>query len=68
MGFDDIDPAITQAIIFHRKMGSMDESSTDEEQGEKILFYYPVETPLYWQVIVVYLIIRIIRTRSNFDE
>ena len=35
-------------IIFHRQLGSNDESATDEEQGEKILYYYPPDTPLYW--------------------
>lgn len=45
-----IDPSIICAVIFHRKLGSTDESSTDEEQGEKILYYYPPDIPIYWQV------------------
>jgi hypothetical protein len=32
-------------------MGSLDESSSDMEQGEKILFFYPLDTPLYQQVL-----------------
>ncbi len=38
---------ILLCIIFHRQLGSNDESATDAEQGEKLLFYYPQETPLY---------------------
>ena len=41
--------SIANVIIFHRKLGCQDESATDEEQSEKILFYYP-NTSLYWQV------------------
>lgn len=36
-------------IVFHRKLGCIDEAATDEEQGEKVLYYYPT-TPLYDQV------------------
>lgn len=32
------------------QLGSMDESATDEEQGEKILYYYPRDVSVYWQV------------------
>jgi hypothetical protein len=50
-----IDQSIINVIVFHRQMGSNDESSNDIEQGEKILFYYPPETPLYQQVISSFL-------------
>jgi hypothetical protein len=46
-----IDSSIVNAIIFHRQMGSLDESSSDIEQGEKILYYHPADTPLYQQVL-----------------
>lgn len=45
-----IDSSILHIIIFHRQLGTSDESSTDEEQGERILYFYPQETSLYWQV------------------
>ena len=35
-------------------MGSEDESSSDKEQGEKILYFYPLETPLNKQVILLF--------------
>lgn len=41
--------SIVNLIIFHRKLGCIDEAATDEEQGEKVLYYYP-PTPLYDQV------------------
>jgi hypothetical protein len=46
-----MDSSVLNIIIFNRKLGSTDESSTDEEQGEKILFFYPQSTSLYWQVL-----------------
>ena len=46
--------SLTNVIIFHRKLGCIDESATDEEQGEKVLYFYP-ETSLYWQVIYMYI-------------
>lgn len=49
-----IDPSLVNVIIFHRQMGSNDESSNDIEQGEKILYYYPQETPLTQQVPSLY--------------
>lgn len=45
-----IDSCIANVIIFNRSMGSQDESSSDEEQGEKILYYYPSDTSLSRQV------------------
>ena len=34
------DNGLTTVLIFHRKIGSDDESATLEEQYERILFYY----------------------------
>jgi hypothetical protein len=36
-----LEMALQFAFIVHRGMGCDDESATDEEQAEKILFYYP---------------------------
>jgi hypothetical protein len=35
---------ISHLIAFHRQLGCNDESSTDEEQAERILYYYPERT------------------------
>ena len=45
-----MDPSITQVIVFHRSIGSADESASDEEQANKILFYYPEDVPITEQV------------------
>ena len=37
--------AVKYAMILHRQMGCADESSTDDEQAEKILFFYPKGMP-----------------------
>jgi hypothetical protein len=41
---------IKNLVIFNRRLGCTDESATDEEQAEKILYYYPEHTSLYTQV------------------
>lgn len=43
-------PNVVHAIIFDRKHGCLDESATDEELAEKILFYHPVTDSLDQQV------------------
>ena len=42
--------SINLAVAFHRRLGCDDESSTDEEQAERILFYYPENTPISAQL------------------
>ena len=42
--------SINLAVAFHRRLGCDDESSTDEEQAERILFYYPENTPIPTQL------------------
>lgn len=42
---------IKNLVVFDRRLGCTDESATDEEQAEKILYYYPQQTSLYMQVI-----------------
>lgn len=41
---------IKNLVVFDRRLGCTDESATDEEQAEKILYYYPEDTSLYSQV------------------
>lgn len=41
---------IKNLVVFDRRLGCTDESATDEEQAEKILYYYPEQTSLYMQV------------------
>jgi hypothetical protein len=37
---------IKSSIIFHRNLATEDESASDLEQAEKILFFYPYDTEL----------------------
>jgi hypothetical protein len=39
-----------QLVAFHKRLGCDDESSTDEEQAERILYYYPEATPITVQL------------------
>lgn len=41
---------IKNLVVFNRRLGCTDESATDEEQAEKILYYYPEDASLYSQV------------------
>jgi hypothetical protein len=43
---------IKNLVVFDRRLGCTDESATDEEQAEKILYYYPEQTSLYMQVSI----------------
>jgi hypothetical protein len=51
--------SIVNLIVFHRKLGCIDEAATDEEQGEKVLYYYP-PTPLYDQVCCILICVRLL--------
>jgi hypothetical protein len=59
---------ITNIVIFHTKLGCDDESSTDEEQGEKILYYYPDETSLYKQISRINMLEGLIGFSSKFTN
>ena len=41
-----IDEYLSCSVVFHCKLGSVDESSTDDEQKERILFYYPPDVSI----------------------
>ena len=41
-----VDDHLSCALVFHRKLGSEDESSTEDEQRERILFYYPPDVSI----------------------
>ena len=47
-------PTVATAVIFDRTLGCADESATDAEQGEKILYYYPPYVTLDQQVSLLY--------------
>jgi hypothetical protein len=47
-------PTVATAVIFDRTLGCADESATDAEQGEKILYYYPPYVTLDQQVLLLY--------------
>jgi len=57
--------SLTHLIIFHRKLGCIDESATDEEQGEKVLYYYP-KTSLYWQLSRINMLEGLIEFSNKF--
>ena len=46
-------PSVSTCIVLDRRLGCADESATDEEQGEKILYYYPPNITLDQQVSVM---------------
>ncbi len=55
-------------IIIHRGLGSADESSTDEEQGEKILYFYPENISLYDQLSKLIMLESLIEFNSKFSK
>lgn len=59
--------SLTHLIIFHRRLGCIDESATDEEQGEKVLYYYP-KTSLYWQLSRINMLEGLIEFSSKFSK
>ena len=59
---------ISQVVIFHRDLGCSDESSTDEEQGERILYFFPRETSLFMQLSRLSMIEGLIGFAEKFSE
>jgi hypothetical protein len=59
---------LSNLIVFHRGLGSSDESATDEEQGEKILYYYPEDTALYDQLSRMNLLEGLVDFTSRFSS
>ena len=59
---------ITLFVVLHRTLGCSDESSTDEEQGERILYYYPEETNLFMQLSRLSLIEGMIEFAGKFSS
>ncbi len=55
-------------IIIHRDIGSQDESSTDEEQGDKILFFHPEDTSLYNQLSKLIMLESLIEFNRKFSK
>lgn len=49
-------PNVACAVIFDRRLGCADESATDDELADKVLFYYPPTTRLSDQVPLVTLL------------
>lgn len=56
------------AFIVHRDMGCADESSTDEEQAEKILFSYPYDLSLYSQLTKINMLEGLIEFTNKFSS
>lgn len=59
---------LANLVVFHRGLGSSDESATDEEQGEKILYYYPEDTSLYNQLSRMNLLEGLVDFSSRFSS
>lgn len=55
-------------FIVHREMGCADESSTDEEQAEKILFSYPYNLSLYNQLTKINMLEGLIEFTNKFSS
>lgn len=55
------------AFIVHRGMGCDDESATDEEQAEKILYYYPEGTDLNEQLNKINMVEGLIDFATKFS-
>lgn len=45
-----VNPAIVSFIVLSRELGCIDDTATDEEQYEKIVYYYPETTPISRQL------------------
>jgi hypothetical protein len=58
---------VQHAIIINRKMGCNDESSSDTEQAEKILYYYPEETSIDCQLTKINMLEGLIDFSSRFS-
>jgi hypothetical protein len=42
--------SVSQLVAFHRRLGCDDESSTDDEQAERILYFHPEQTAVNVQL------------------
>ena len=58
---------LTHAVVFHRKLGSVDESSTEDEQKEKILFYFPSDVSVSGQLSKMSMIEGLIDFTNKFS-
>jgi hypothetical protein len=62
-----LEMALRFAFIVHRGMGCDDESATDEEQAEKILFYYPRLTTVADQLSKINMVEGLIDFAAKFS-
>mgnify|MGYP000574152564 CR=1 FL=1 len=58
---------IEELYVIYRPIGCEDEASTDEEQGEKILFSYPLHQSLEQQLSRVTMLEGLIDFTSRFS-
>lgn len=59
---------LSNAVVIHRQLSCIDESATDEEQQDKILYYYPEDTPLYQQLSKVTMLEGLIEFSGKFSS
>jgi len=55
-------------IIFHRRLGCSDESSTDDEQKERILYFYPPDISVFAQLSKLSMVEGLIEFTNKFSS
>jgi First Longin domain of INTU, CCZ1 and HPS4 len=65
---DEVDHYLSCAVVFHRRLGCADESSSDDEQSERILFYYPTDTSVFGQLSRLSMIESLIVFTNKFSS
>lgn len=65
---DFTDRYLSCFVVFHRQLGSVDESSTNDEQREKILYYYPPDVSIDNQLSKMSMIEGLIEFTSKFSS
>lgn len=55
-------------LIFHRRLGCSDESSTDDEQRERVLYFFPPETSVSAQLSKLSMVEGLIEFTNKFSQ
>jgi hypothetical protein len=55
-------------LIFHRRLGCSDESSTDDEQRERVLYFYPQDTSVAAQLSKLSMVEGLIEFTNKFSQ
>ena len=68
MNLYEYENEISSFVIFHRRLGCGDESSTDDEQKERILYYFPQDVSVYAQLSQLSMIEGLIEFTNKFSS